>query len=75
MKIGPGSHIATVEGLEKYALMCNPQPNPDCKKQGDSKLIQGVKKYNSKETEINKFVADNEHQFPLEYAAAGWFLW
>lgn len=41
---------------------------------GESKLIQGVKKFN-KETEITKFVADNEHQFPIEYAVGGWFIW
>ncbi|CAD8123997.1 unnamed protein product [Paramecium sonneborni] len=75
LKIGPGSFIGSPEDVQKYALSCNPLPEPDCKKgRGVSNLIESTKEFN-KGSEVTMFVADNENQFPDNYAIGGWFLW
>lgn len=53
LKIGPGSFIGTPEDIQKYAISCNPLPEPDCKKgKGVSTLVDAPKEFSTKATEV-----------------------
>ena len=47
LKLGAGSFVNTEDDFNKFVLACNPRPEPECKGKSESKLIDGIKKYES----------------------------
>ena len=75
MKVGQGSFFGEAAQVEKYAIACNPVPQPDCTKRGVSEFIKTKIAFKATDDTINKVVSDDAFPFPDEYSITGWFKW
>ncbi|CAD8193826.1 unnamed protein product [Paramecium pentaurelia] len=73
-KLGAGSFINTEDDFNRFVMACNHKPEPDCRDKSQIiQLSQGIKKYDTSQSQFYEHFNNQKQKFPTIYGIGGWY--